>query len=48
MTLYKELCTVEYEFLEDALDTINADFGTWELKPFEAESKSGCGSCVAK
>jgi hypothetical protein len=44
--LLKELFTCEYDFLEDALEVINAEFGTWAVETFEA--KSGCGSCVAK
>ena len=45
--LLKELFSVEYRFLEEALETINDEFGTWELVSFE-KKKSGCGSCVAK
>ena len=44
--LLKELFTCEYDFLEDALQVINEEFGTWELETFE--EKSGCSSCVAK
>lgn len=44
--LLKELFTCEYDFLEDALQVINEEFGTWALESFE--EKSGCSSCVAK
>ena len=44
--LLKELFTCEYDFLDDALQVINDEFGTWELQTFE--EKSGCSSCVAK
>jgi hypothetical protein len=44
--LLKELFTCEYDFLEDALQVINEEFGSWGLETFEEES--GCGSCVAK
>ena len=42
----QELFSVEFEYLEDALTTINTEFGDWELVSFEQEK--GCGSCVAK
>ena len=45
--LLKELFSVEHEFLEDALETINSEFGQWELKDHD-KKKEGCGSCVAK
>ncbi len=45
--LLKELVSVEFEFLEDALEMVNEDFATWDLGSFE-EKKAGCGSCVAK
>ena len=45
--LLKELFTVEYGFLEEALETINGEFGTWELKSLD-QKKSGCGDCAAK
>lgn len=44
--LLKELFTVEYEFLEDALKTVNDEFATWELAPYE--EKSGCSTCSNK
>ena len=46
MKLLKELFSVEHDFLEDALSTLNAEFGSWELQSFAV--KSGCGSCAAK
>lgn len=45
--LLKELASVEFQYLDDALTFINEEFGTWELQSFE-EKKSGCGTCVAK
>ena len=45
--IMKELFTVEYEFLDEAIQTINDEFGTWELVDL-ANKKSSCGSCVAK
>ena len=44
--LVKELFTCEYDFLVDALQAINEEFGNWEL--VSLEEKSGCGSCAAK
>jgi hypothetical protein len=44
--LLTELFTCEFEFLGDALETINSEFGQWEL--VDLSKKSGCGSCVAK
>lgn len=47
--IMKELFTVEHEYLEDALDLINKEFGSWELTDLSNEKKNnGCGSCVAK
>lgn len=43
--LVKELFTREYDFLSDALDAINEEFGTWDAESFD---KKGCGSCAAK
>ncbi|MCX6128375.1 MAG: hypothetical protein NTX25_04835 [Proteobacteria bacterium] len=45
--LMKELFTVEQEYLEDAINLINAEFGSWELVDLTGKS-SGCGTCVAK
>ena len=44
--LLKELFTCEYEFLDEALATINSEFASWEKVDLSA--KKGCGSCVAK
>ena len=44
--LMKELYTVEYDFLDDALEAVNEEFGNWEKTDLAA--KKGCGSCVAK
>ena len=44
--LLKELFTCEYEFLTDALEAINEEFGTWKAESFEKDK--GCGSCAAK
>jgi len=45
--LMKELFTVEQDYLDDALDLVNAEFGSWELVDLSGKS-SGCGSCAAK
>ena len=45
--LLKDLVSVEFRFLSDALGYINSEFGNWPLLPL-SESSSGCGSCVAK
>ena len=45
--LMKELFTVEQDYLEDAIELINAEFGSWELVDLTGKS-SGCGSCAAK
>ena len=45
-TLLKELFSVECDFLDEALDTINAEFGTWPLRTHD--KKKDCGSCSAK
>lgn len=44
--ILQELFTCEYEFLSDAIATINDEFGQWEL--IDLSAKTGCGSCVAK
>lgn len=46
--LLKEIFSVEHEFLDDALETVNAEFGQWELKSHDVKKDDGCGSCVAK
>jgi len=43
----KELFSVECEFLEDALELVHHEFGTWELVSYE-KKKEGCSTCVAK
>jgi hypothetical protein len=45
--IMKELFSVEFEFLEEALELINDEFGSWELVDL-GEKSSGCSSCVAK
>lgn len=45
--IVKELFSVEYSFLDEALETINDEFGTWELASFD-EKGGGCGNCAAK
>lgn len=44
--LLKELFSVEFDFLDDAIDMINSEFSSWSLQTFE--KKSGCGNCAAK
>lgn len=44
--ILKELMSVEFEFLDDALELINDEFSTWDKVDFEPEK--GCGSCAAK
>ncbi len=44
--LIKELWSSEFDFLEDAINRVNEEFGSWEIENFEP--KKGCGSCVAK
>ena len=44
--LMKDLVSQEFDFLVDALDFINEEFGNWELT--DLNTKKGCGSCVAK
>ena len=40
--LMKELFTTEFEFLDDALELMNDEFGSWEL---ESLSGKDCSSC---
>ena len=47
LKLMKELFSVEYEFLDDALTALNGEFGHWEMKTYE-DKQSGCGNCAAK
>jgi hypothetical protein len=44
--LLKELWTQEYEYLDDAIKSVNLEFGSWDSETLE--EKKGCGSCVAK
>lgn len=44
--LVKELFTVEHDYLEDALNLINDEFGSWDL--VSLNTKSSCSTCVAK
>ncbi|MBC61073.1 MAG: hypothetical protein CMP11_01345 [Zetaproteobacteria bacterium] len=44
MDLLKELMSVEVEYLSEAIDLINSEFGTWELKDYEKQEKS-CSTC---
>jgi hypothetical protein len=46
MKILRELFSVEYDYLDDALTSVNEEFGSWELLSFD--QKSGCGTCVAK
>jgi len=46
--LLKELVSKEYNYLDDALDYVNKEFGSWELELLAEGSKKGCGSCAAK
>jgi hypothetical protein len=41
--LMKELFTTEHEFLEDALELINDEFGSWELE--KVGTKEDCSTC---
>jgi hypothetical protein len=45
--IMKELFTVEFDYLDDALELMNDEFGSWELFDL-SEKSSGCASCVAK
>ncbi|RZA24473.1 MAG: hypothetical protein EOP10_09795 [Proteobacteria bacterium] len=45
--IMKELFTVEFDFLDEALELMNDEFGSWELIEL-SEKSSGCSSCVAK
>lgn len=48
ITLLKELFSVEFDYLEDALNLVNEEFGTWDLKDIFPEQGGGCGDCAAK
>lgn len=43
--ILKELFSIEFDFLQDAISRINDEFGSWKL---ESLSDKGCGNCVAK
>ncbi len=45
--IMKELFTVEFDYLDDALQLMNDECGSWELIDL-GEQSNGCGSCVAK
>ncbi len=45
--IMKELFTVECDYLDEALNLINEEFGSWDLVDLSAKT-SGCGSCAAK
>ncbi len=45
--IMKELFTVEFDYLDDALELMNEEFGSWELFDL-SEKSSGCATCVAK
>ncbi len=38
-----DIFSVEYEFLTDALETVNSEFAGWERQEYEA--KSLCSTC---
>jgi hypothetical protein len=44
--LLKEVFSVESEFLSEALELINNEFGGWEL--VSTKEKTGCSNCHAK
>ena len=46
--LLKDLVSKEYAYLDDALDYVNAEFGSWDLELLAEGAKKGCGSCAAK
>jgi hypothetical protein len=46
--LLKELVSKEYNFLDDALDYVNGEFGSWDLELLAEGAKKGCGNCAAK
>ena len=45
--VFKEIFSVESEFLSEAIELINNEFGGWELVSLK-EKQSGCSTCVAK
>ena len=44
----KELLCNEFDFLDEALDFVNQEFSTWELKKYDANKKKSCSDCAAK
>ena len=42
--LTKEIYSVEFNFLEDAIEHINEEFGNWEFRDLSLK-KQECGSC---
>ncbi len=45
--LVKDIFAVEFEFLVDALETLQKEFGQWQCIEIE-DGAGGCGSCAAK
>ena len=43
--ILKEIYSVEFEFLSDALELLNNEFNSWELANYE---KSKCSTCSNK
>ena len=43
--LLKEIYTQEFDFLEDALEHTNLEFGNWEFHDLSLK-KPACGSCA--
>ena len=46
--ILKDLFSVECEYLEEALELVNEEFGSWELVAYNKKNKSSCSTCVAK
>ncbi len=44
--LLKELFSSEHEFLSEAIELINSEFGTWQIH--KLDGSTSCGSCAAK
>lgn len=44
--LMKEIYSKEFQFLSEALDFINEEFGNWSLD--NLSTKNGCSTCSAK
>lgn len=46
--LRRDLVSVEYDDLQQALDYVNEEFAHWSLKNFDTKKgKSDCGNCQA-